>query len=619
MENMKLLCIIVSILMGLSSLEAADTLSSPMQPISKQEFLSLFRNGKPIVNRAISARILIDALRWMQEAGTRSERLPRELRIEHSLIQGYVDFSRLFETPLEKLPLDLRQLCEENYIRSVRMIPIPIYILSTKFQDKTDFSKTVFQDRVDFDDATFQDEVNFDDVIFQGYVGFDHTTFQSKGWASFNAFFQDTTSFRNTSFQGDTSFMAKFKKDVEFSDSNFLGKVFFMGAAFQDLASFSNIAFHGWVSFSLAKFKRNASFSDCIFHKDVYFNDVNFKESLSNFMIKKGRLDFICVNFEGRAYFENTKIYKLRFSPQKWSVEAEGQGVVLRIPGSPATFEKRAVFKKLQCFHANFSEAEFRDYVDFSGARFINSANFGNTTFEGEVNFFRTEFPLLSLLTSKSYKASQNNTDIWDILGEAGQNDVGLILDDVRFQKTFNLNWEQIKGKINTERTETWRVLEEAFKNSGNLKGQNEAMYQRRLLEAKESRERSGICLMWKKFANAFFCWFWGYGVRPLRLLGWVVILYLVMTSIYWTQTKPLSEYRSRRLGQWERLKFAFGFSIHTSWRFGYGYMHSRTLLFKFLTLFHAIIFKIMLVLLVISFSNISPLLREIFGKLLPV
>jgi hypothetical protein len=65
-------------------------------------------------------------------------------------------------------------------------------------------------------------------------------------------------------------------------------------------------------------------------------------------------------------------------------------------------------------------------------------------------------------------------------------------------------------------------------------------------------------------------------------------------------------------------LEWTLAFTWLTSWKMLYGFTNSRSLLFKGLTLLHALGFKVLLVCLVQVISNVSPLLHTILGKLLP-
>jgi hypothetical protein len=181
----------------------------------------------------------------------------------------------------------------------------------------------------------------------------------------------------------------------------------------------------------------------------------------------------------------------------------------------------------------------------------------------------------------------------------------------------YFLNWNQLvedrpwlqtqkEARLNvvSSNPTTWYSLEEVFRRSNNLRGQNEALYQRRLLSRK-LRET----VVENSFSNYLSWLFWRYGVRPLRLMSWMAIVFLLFTWLYWTQS-PNKGFR--------RVKTAIEFSIRNSWKFNYGYERSRTPPFKVATLTHSFSSKILALLLLQVFANISPLLNSVLGKLLP-
>lgn len=256
---------------------------------------------------------------------------------------------------------------------------------------------------------------------------------------------------------------------------------------------------------------------------------------------------------------------------------------------SPVSFEKIADFNNLDCNLADLTETEFHDFVDFRHAKFHQAVNFNDTIFLGEVNFNGAEFPKWS-----------------------GTQQSGIGLEGTRFQQPIRLTWEQIADKVRPDGTETWSDLQDEFKRSSNLKGQNEAMYQQ---ELQEGAKATGFA----RVSNMLDRLYWGYRVRPLKLTGWMMLITLVFAGLYWKHPESVAEENEKpRVGWWQRLKFALAFSLRTSWKFGYGYEHARTKTLKLITIIQSIGFKIMLLSLLTVFSNTSPLLNELLGKLLP-
>jgi hypothetical protein len=89
--------------------------------------------------------------------------------------------------------------------------------------------------------------------------------------------------------------------------------------------------------------------------------------------------------------------------------------------------------------------------------------------------------------------------------------------------------------RVNTVKPQTWTELASVFKRNSDLPGENEANYQKALLSISSEPELL-------KQALARLSWiFWGFGLRPVRLSFWLLIVYLVFSFVYWTQTGPIA------------------------------------------------------------------------------
>ncbi len=249
----------------------------------------------------------------------------------------------------------------------------------------------------------------------------------------------------------------------------------------------------------------------------------------------------------------------------------------------------------MSCVGAHFNNVVFHGFADFGDARFASFVHYEQSEFESDVNFKGVEFPRLST-------TSTNNED----------NRTGTVFDGVRFQKPSAVEWQQLEGRINTNSIGTWKLLEELFKRSGNLEGQNESMFQRRLLEGRHG----GIV---KRCLNYLDRTFWGYGVRPLRLFIWMLVITLLFAAIYWTQTRALIRPSDKFRSALRRLKFAGTFALQSAWRLDFGRRNSTTTAFRVITTIQSLSSKIMLLCFLHVLSNVSPLLHELFAKVLAV
>lgn len=496
-------------------------------------------------------------------------------KIPAQLIEGIINMS--WSKPLKIEGCDI--VGDLNL--SGREITFDIAVASSKFEGKIDFRKANFKkdlnfSRVDFgrevlfDGAAFQSEVNITEGVFNGEVLLNYATF-----ASVSSFSKSI-----------------FKKGLSCDITNFEKYISFDRVTFSNYCSFNETQFNGRASFRYSKVEM------AIFSRTRFANDVIF--DLLGCSSNDCEVHFFGVTFQGRTFFDGANIPLLDMSIRIGPPEEYGRFE------PPSVFEKTVSFRGLKSKRAFFNETIFQSYVDFTDARFTGVVDFTDTVFEGPVNFLGVEFPNIGRLSDEESS--------------------GVNLDGVRIEKEIRLDWEQLVErkpwwqawrtppmKVKTQRMITWLVLEEAFRKSGQLEGQNEAMYQRRLMARRLNVPNEYMT------ANYLSWLFWGYGVRPWRLVGWIFVVYLFFGFIYWTQTKQLSKRKKRIKGLIDRVRFALKFSSLTSWSIGYGYKNSRTPFFKFITLAHSVLFKLMLLCLLQVIANVSPLLNSLVGKLLPL
>jgi hypothetical protein len=555
--------------------------------MSLREVLRNFEEQKSIENRTLPSSVIIAAIRWADTHVAKDQQHKLFLQVYDSIIEDdptdkSADLGRV---SAEEVPLDLRWKYEEGEVAIVRF--------DIRFQGCIIKSSSL---------------IPFGDTIFLGGANFSYSTFEADADFS-NDTFAWGASFQGSTFKEDANFAAAiFQSGVSFSKAEFQGNALFPFASVEvnklkrernTQCLFNNATFKKDLIFSNGTIEGSAYFSDTKFNGDVYFIDLNQSDDGQEL---QGNLIFTQTEFLGRVYFTNAKVDMLSFFPKNRDKVADHSlsqyqetpsEVPTRLTASPSTLAKRAKFTNLTCNGADFREVEFRDEVDFNYSRFLKTANFNNASFDGGVSFYGAEFPW-----------ARSSTEKYHFM------EMGLFFDGVNLAKATNLKWEQFDGKLNTKGSSTWKKLEELFKQSGDLEGQNEALYRRHI---DEGHDLHG----WAKRANRFEQWFWGYGVRPWRLVAWLLVGFLLLSVSYWTQTASLANNETRFQGQWKRIRAALEFSARTSWTLGYGYRHSRTPLFKTITLIHSLGFKVMMLCLIKVLANISPLLNELIGKLL--
>jgi uncharacterized protein YjbI with pentapeptide repeats len=400
------------------------------------------------------------------------------------------------------------------------------------------------------------------------------------------------------------------------------------------------VSFQGGADFREAKFADAASFRGVTVSVGIDFSKASFSSSVTFDGLKGTRpaadarpISFLGygTRFSGRCFFNWMDIDLISFHLNDKNRGKVGfQEAAYYNPG---LFEKDASFRGIHCKSADFTEADFGEYADFSEARFDQSLDLGLANFRGAVSFSGAGFPALSTPRPAGWSR-------------------GISLNETRFQKGVVVDWDQIAGRLAHQDPNTWASLEHAFRDSGNLGAQNQAMYQRRLAEWRTSSHKAVDFIDWV---------YWGYGVGPWRLLGWFV-LFLVLFSVLYHRfpghltpddeevpeaTKRLissidrlterldaavsgtarslaSEVAPKSAGETPRrpsprsFPAAIKFGLDTSWKPLYGFRHSQTSLFNMLTAIHWAVSTAILVCLIRVISNVSPLADEILGKLIP-
>jgi hypothetical protein len=323
-----------------------------------------------------------------------------------------------------------------------------------------------------------------------------------------------------------------------FNTAHFHQRADFAGIdVFNKRLFFTKVIFDEAVSFVKANIESEVSFNQSSFPATTYFNQINMING------RKGILVFKDLSFKGRAYFDGAQLKHLWFStvPPGGGLYKERPAPLEWNPFTPVTFEKYATFKGVHCVNAGFTDVEFRDFVDFGNATFDHSISFAGATFEKDASFYRTEFPLVS-------------QPVVGVASDANIPDLprGLILDTFRFQKPIEFEWGQLNGRINTKEIGTLELLENSFKQTGNLEGQNAVMYQRKLLALDSAQD-------WDKFSGWIDLGFWGFGVRPMRVGLWMLFVCVLFTALYWANPKAITVDRAR---WWRRVNALFSLNL---------------------------------------------------------
>jgi len=324
--------------------------------------------------------------------------------------------------------------------------------------------------------------INITDSSILGSVDFEGITFS------------EPLDFRNTTFYEDADFYdAEFQDEADFEGGRFMKRPNFGRTKFEEI-SFNGAQFADGVSFMRAKFSESATFNDVLFsggkanfEKAVFFKDADFRSAKFN-----EDAYFTYVNFGGFSYISDAKFYEeADFSNSKFMGEATF---------SDTAFMKDATFKK--CWFndsAKFLDSVFGRDAYFSDARFREDAYFQNDDFEGDLYFWNTEF------------------------------DGKLYLNKTKFDRMI-VQWDDIKDQLVPIDAIYFSLMED-FSEMGRTEDANSCYYEYRDIARKRSSGGAKISETLKWMVS-------GYGVRPFRLVGGIILLIILFGVAFYIPDK---------------------------------------------------------------------------------
>jgi len=317
--------------------------------------------------------------------------------------------------------------------------------------------------------------------------------------------------FDNIIFEKDIDFWAsKFGRNADFSGSQFSGNTKFEESQFNGIVQFNGSQFNGDAHFDSSKFSKFASFLGSQFKSFVYFikaqfcEDANFGNSQFSVLA-----DFSRSQFNGIAYFDNSRFSDAEFSSQ---------------------FNQDAFFNRSFFINAGF-RSQFNGIVDFTNCTFQEFANFTGAKFIEDAFFNKTKFLGTALFIGAAF-----NGDF--ILNDANFGEP-FSLERTKYEKLY-IRWKDFtKPRYHRKSLENWRrfinlkyedtsylLLIENFKNLGFFEDADNCYYQYRI------ESRRNLPALYKPFDRILWL-FYGYGVKPLRPLVWLVILLIAFGLLY--------------------------------------------------------------------------------------
>jgi len=479
---------------------------------------------------------------------------------------------------------------------------------NASFSGSTDFELDMFTNtyRLQYDDAnadsvsfvgTHFNNVNFTEVNF--YKGLPaHLAYPSDGGelvVSTNEFY-GKLSFARCVFTNLVCFInTRFQMFADFNGAQFLQNTIVNHSSFGAGVDFSDIKSYGTFAIDFtsmadpvlqrAEFFQGVSFRSSVWtnefnlYKAMFHGDVTFKNSTGD--ADDGRRSSLCLDethFSGHAYLDNMNFDDL----------------VVDGDISPVAFEREAYFRNSKIKTADFNSVEFEKDAHFEWAAISNQFSLTNVFFQGSLNLNHAFLPPKS---------------------KDGQN--GVFLDDqTLINGALILDWSQLKqpgigkgSKLVNPSSDDWQKLEDAFRRSANLEGANNAMYQFRLLQRVDPNIG-----FWNKLWNYLLFTFWGYGVRPLRVMFWMLFMFAIDFRSNLTHFRSLAESKMRD-DLVERLLFTLNFTWQTSIGFSFKFRRSAATRFKVFTLIYSIAFKTVGFFFLTALSNVNPLLNALLSK----
>jgi uncharacterized protein YjbI with pentapeptide repeats len=580
-----------------------------LKPISRAEIATAVNMGEPITARTILAEDIASVLN--EAVGSQNKCQDRRaLRIENSTIKGdLVIADQEVADHIETNPVPSRWLPLPITIKA-SSIAGQVHIVDIKFLCEFDLSDTTLSDQLIINNATFALDVvatstNFVKglsaryVEWRGSVIFQRANFMSNtefvynrfGETSFQeAIFHHYGSFLGSNFEGPMDFtMAIFQQDAQFSNTSFSSKSMRRLAPF---GPFNRTEFNGQAIFRESKFER-LSFGTTVFRNGVDLHHAN-----------GDILQFESVELRGRCNLDDVNLQDLEFNGFEGTMTIDGD----------------AVFRRARLTQAWFTRIIFKNGVDFGQAKFIRKIGFIGVSFSDDVHFEDAEFPKVIQQTGSVAHEGRNVFLFDDVTLERG---LYVEAPQILARSRWWAFWEEDKtlfevlldaGDFPREDDVVavnrllWRELERAFRISDNLALKNFATYRvSNLAEADLTQPLRTISIVSR--------WFWGYSLRPIRVIFWFTFCLFLFAGIYWTQLEYLSLTTGERC---RRSKNALVFSWRTSWELKFGYEHSSTALFRAVTVAQSILAKLLVTCFVYSLTQTSPLLSELMKKLLP-
>ena len=311
-----------------------------------------------------------------------------------------------------------------------------------------------------------------------------------------------------------------FAEAVNFQDFYFPSSVAFRGSIFEGPADFARSSFAKEAGFEESSFAKEAGFEESSFAKEANFGRSSFaKEADFTRSTFGGMAFFGGSTFGGMAFFGGSTFGGMAFfGRSSFAKDAFFEG---------STFAEYAFFEESSFAEDAFFEGStFAEDADFARSSFAKDADFTRSTFKGEADFSnskhegKTSFQNVTFTRAPLFFATtlHEDTDWTEITWPAKPADKGEAIQYVRRYDRLALVMSTLKQP------------------------DNEHLFFRLSMQAKEVRDGWGISTFSSYLYGLFFCYGWGFE----RALGlWVAHLVLgagyLWVMALWQMNQPLS------------------------------------------------------------------------------
>jgi uncharacterized protein YjbI with pentapeptide repeats len=629
------------------------------KPLSLAELKSAVSRGDRIVNRLIEGADLTSVLEsFISEEEKCAPK--KAVQIEKSTIRGQISIK-----DKSAKDSDDTDPAGPNYAAvrrdQLNWLSVPVTIKDSIASGELSIKLVGLACKLDLSGSVFEESNNFHLVTFAEELVGEKATFKDATIFA-GCKFEAAVRFRKAKFLGNLQFLREhgsaptFDEEVDFREAIFGRLASFLGASFRGNMDFRYADFQSAGSFSGSKLGSSPSITGPFYMAEFRglgnFRNTRFGSLALSRLVFRNGVDFHRANgkslriwgasVSGPFSFDDAHIERLDFQGFGWSMIVNGEAIF-----------RRGVFDTIK-----FKEVSFKKIVDFDEVTVRSQMVLDSVSFDGDLRFedvslsdtkrspdgepeseegtkdeatkdevtkdqatkeVKTAKPAKTATVAKAKKNARAATEEFSISDITLNSGFHTSSDQFFAERPWWAFWREdqprfvLKEKHGAQEQDNRRILRElgrAFELAKNVELKNFVDF--RLRETQEASEDFP-----QRISSKAARWFWGYGVRPMRVLFWLAVLVLAFAATYWTQL-PAGSNTNCLARNFSRVRSAVTFSARTAWEVSYGYNNSTTTTFRLITIAESILAKLLFACLAYALTKSSPLLSELLKKLIP-